>query len=204
MISKRSSKWLMLAVFVLAVPISALAAKKTQVAPGKYEHWGPDIDQIEIVSSFKASDYATIVVEPVDTSSTPAPEDRDMTEKVEKVLRDARTPLIEGVQKKISGLEVVESIAADKSKTLILRTKVTLMDPGSRSKRMWIGYGAGAARAAVEGEIVDAATGNVLVRFVQERRSGVERFGRGSSYEEIMKRNLVAIGQDVANLLKEI
>ena len=203
MISKRSSKWLMLVVFVVAVPMTALAAKKTQTTPGKYEHWGPDIDEIEIVSSFKTSDYETIVAEPVDTSSTPPAEDADMAEKVEKVLRDARTPLVEGVQKKISGLTVAESIPADKSKTLILRTKVTLMDPGSRSKRMWIGYGAGAARAAVEAEIVDAATGNVLVRFTQERRSGIERFGRGSSYEEIMKRNLVAIGEDVAKLLKE-
>jgi hypothetical protein len=75
------------------------------------------------------------------------------------------------------------------------------MDPGSRAKRMWIGYGAGAARTAIEAEIIDAATGDVLVRFTQERRSGIERFGRGSSYEEIMKRNLAAIGKDAANLL---
>jgi hypothetical protein len=68
---------------------------------------------------------------------------------------------------------------------------------------MWVGYGAGAARTAIDGEIVDARSGEVLVRFTQERRSGVERFGRGSSYEEIMKRNLGAIGEDVANLLKE-
>ena len=68
---------------------------------------------------------------------------------------------------------------------------------------MWVGYGAGAARTAITGEIVDAATGAVLVRFTQERRSGMERFGKGSSYEEIMARNVRTIGQDVAKILEE-
>jgi hypothetical protein len=41
----------------------------------------------------------------------------------------------------------------------------------------------------------------VLVRFTQERLSGIERFGKGSSYEEIMKRNLAALGRDVVRLV---
>ena len=197
------NRLLRLALVMLIVSASAFAAKKTQTAPGTYEQWGPDIDKLEIVRSFKLSDYSAIVVETPDASSTPAPADKDLTEKVTKVLSDAREPLVEGLQKKLKTPAVVDAEPADKTGVLIVRTKITLMDPGSRSKRMFVGYGAGAARTAVSGEIVDAATGAVLVRFEQERRSGIERFGRGSSYEEIMKRNLVAIGQDAGNLLRE-
>ena len=40
----------------------------------------------------------------------------------------------------------------------------------------------------------------MLVRFTQERRSGFDHF---AGYEEIMVRNLVAVGEDVGNLLNE-
>lgn len=192
-------------VFALAVCITLplLAAKKPPTAPGKYEAWGPDIDELEIVRTFKASDYKRVVVEPLDVSKTPPPEDADMAEKVSKVLAEATKPFLEGLAEEETGLEIASEQKEEKKGTLLVRGRVTTMDPGSRSKRLLIGYGAGAARAAIEGELVDAATGEVLLRFTQERRSGVERFGRGSSYEEIMARNLVKLGEDVANILKQ-
>jgi hypothetical protein len=197
---KRSMK---LAVLLMVMSASAFAAKKVQTAPGKYEQWGPDIDRIEIVRSFKLADYSSIVIEAPTASASPESVDADVASKVEKVLRDARPSVVQGVKKKLKTPAIVEEVPADKSGVLLVRTTITTMDPGSRGKRIFIGYGAGAARTAVHGEIVDAASGAVRVRFDQERRSGMERFGRGSSYEEIMKRNLIAIGQDVANLLNE-
>jgi hypothetical protein len=189
------------AVAVIAIAFAALGAKKTPTAPGKYAEWGPDIDSVEIVKTFKFADYARVVVEPLDGSATPKAEEPDMAAMVEKVAAHATDPFLEGLKKGVPGAAIASAPPA--SGALIVRGKVTTLDPGSRAKRMWVGYGAGAARTAIEGEIVDASTGQVLVRFTQERRSGIERFGRGSSYEEIMKRNLTAIGEDVANLLKE-
>ena len=185
---------------VITIAVADLAAKKAPTVPGKYAEWGPDIDSIEIVKTFKFADYAKVVVEPLDGSATPKPEDQDMVAKVEKVAAGATAPFLEGVKKGIPNAALASATPAS---GLIVRGKITTLDPGSRAKRVWVGYGAGAARTAIEGEIVDAKTGQVLVRFTQERRSGIERFGRGSSYEEIMKRNLTAIGEDVANLLKE-
>lgn len=83
--------------------------------------------------------------------------------------------------------------------TLIVRAKVLNMDPGSRAARYWAGFGAGAARAELSGEVVDAATGKVLLRFQQERRSGVGV--AGGDYVNLMNRNLRAIGEDVALIL---
>lgn len=187
---------------VIAVPV--VAAKKAPTAPGTYKAWGPDIDELEIVRAFDASDYSNVIVQPLDISATPRPEDADLVDKVSNVLSKAAEPFAEGIAKNVSSLQVStdEDKAAARG-TLIVRGRVTLLDPGSRSKRLFIGYGAGAGRAAIAGEIVDAATGEVLLRFTQERLSWKERFGRGSSYEEIMKRNLHAIGKDVANILKE-
>jgi hypothetical protein len=41
----------------------------------------------------------------------------------------------------------------------------------------------------------------VLVRFTEERRSGIERFRRGNRDEEIMMRKPHALGEDTANVL---
>jgi len=188
-------------VCVAAVAITAVAAEKAPTAPGKYKEWGPDIDEVEIIKPFKLTSYTNVVVQPLDVSSTPRLDDKDMAEVVEKVLPHATDSFLEGMKKKLPDAALATEKTAGAG-VLIVRGKITVLDPGSRSKRMWIGYGAGAARTAIEGEIVDAKTGEVLLRFTQERRSGIERFGRGSSYEEILKRNLNAIGEDVTNLLK--
>src|SRR5215212_2433547 len=148
---------------LLALPM--FAAKKPPTAPGTYKAWGPDIDQLEIVKSFKTSDYANVVVEKLDVSSTPRPEDADVATKVTKVLETATEPFTAGLKDNIQGLTIATQSGA---RTLIVRGKVTTLDPGSRGKRLFVGYGAGAARAAITGEIVDASTGEVLVRFTQE------------------------------------
>jgi hypothetical protein len=188
------------AVAVLVLAVAAMGAKKVPTVPGKYKEWGPDIDSIEIVKTFKASDYSKVVVQPLDTSSTPKAEEQDMVEKVAKVAANATEPFLAGVRKGFPDAAVAQNAAA--TGTLIVRGKVTVLEPGSRAKRMWVGYGAGAARTAIDGEIVDAKSGEVLVRFTQERRSGIDRPFSGSSYEEIMKRNLTKIGEDAANIIK--
>jgi len=195
MITKRFA----VAVAVVFVAFAAMGARKASTAPGKYEGWGPDIDSIEIVKTFKTAGYARVVVEPLDTSSTPRPEEKDMVEKFEKASRRATESFLKGLKKNVPDAAMAET-QPGASRVLIVRGKVTLMEPGSRAKRMWVGYGAGASRAAISGEIVDGQTGEVLARFTQERRSAFDRL---AGYEEIMVRNLVAIGEDVGNLLKE-
>jgi hypothetical protein len=193
------TKHIALAALLLAVAIPSLAARKPPTAPGTYKNWGPDIDEIEIVKTFRLADYSRVVIEPLDISGAAPVEEADMAERVAKALAEATEPFVDGLKAKTSLALVSEA----SERTLIVRGKVTKLEPGSRAKRMFVGFGAGAACAGVSGEIVDAATGEVLLRFTQERRSGIDRFGRGSSYEEIMKRSLRAIGADVANLLKE-
>jgi hypothetical protein len=194
---KRSIAVLLLLVVVL--PMYAAKKKAAPTEPGKYKEWGDDIDQIEIVKGFKFADYSKIVVEPLDTASTPLPEKDDNTYgPVTAILPVATEKLIEGLREHVK-VSVAGGEGAKDAGTLILRGKVTLMDPGSRAARYWASFGAGAARTEIECQIVDAASGDVLVRFKQERRSG---FGvGGGSYESVLTRNLKQLGEDVASIL---
>src|SRR2546430_11181498 len=69
---------LTLAIALLAIaPITEGRGSKPSLAPGKYKAWGPDIDEIEIVKTFKASDYDSIAVMKIDTSKTPLPDPKE-------------------------------------------------------------------------------------------------------------------------------
>ena len=51
------------------------------------------------------------------------------------------------------------------------------------------------------GEIVDAKSGDVLIRFTQERRSGgTFKFGGGNDMD-VMRDSIHAEGQDIAHIL---
>ncbi len=188
---------LFLLIVGLTVPAFARGKKKNPATtePGTYKEWGPDIDELEIVQSFHFADYSKIVVEPIDTSATDT-KDKAIANAaaaatndfVEQLGKEVKTPVSAGEKPKKS---------AD---TLIIRAKVTNMDPGSRAARYWASFGAGAAIAKVEGEIVDGQSNKVLARFTQERRSG---FGvAGGSSESLLRRDVRAIATDVANILK--
>lgn len=199
--------WLRAAVAVsvvclMSVPMDARGRKKGATTdPGSYKEWGDEIDEIEIVQSFSLSEYNKVVVADFDTDKVELPEKSDNTyEPVKRVLKDPSSAFMTGLRDELEGLDV-ESGKKGERGTILIRGDVTTMDPGSRAARYWAGFGAGAARAQVELEAVDAATGKVLFRFVQERRSGVGVAGGG--YEELMRRNLEAIGQDAAFILKQ-
>lgn len=192
----------LLIVAALAAPAFARGKKNAgSTEPGTYKDWGPDIDELEIVKKFKAADYKNIVVLPLKTADVKLPEKSDNTyEPVTKVLASATEPFAEGLRKNVAQKVTVADSASKSSDTLVVRAKIETMNPGSKAARYWGGFGAGAAVTKISGEIVDAKTNQVVARFTQERRSGVGMMG--GDYQKLMDRNLSAIGEDVANILK--
>ena len=189
----------------LAVAMPSFARGKKKEAgstePGKYKEWGPDIDELEIVQKFRTADYKNIVVEPFDTNDVKLPDKDDNTyEPVRKVLSASAEGFVQGLKGSVDQKVTVSEKPGKAADTLVIRGKVVTLDPGSKAARYWAGFGAGAARAKIEGEIVDARSGHVLARFTQERRSGAGMMG--GDYQELMQRNLNAIGEDVAAILK--
>jgi hypothetical protein len=198
-------KSLAVALIALALAPSLLArTKPAPTAPGKYKEWGQDIDQIEIVKPLKLSDYDKIVVVPFDTSASPLPEKSEKSyNSIRSVLDGYSLTLAEALRKELKAKAEVEtaSTAPKSSRTLIVRGSVLDLSPGSRAKRYLAGYGAGAAGTKLNGEIVDAKTGNVLIRFTQERRSGgTFKFGGGNDMD-VMRDSIHAEGQDIAHIL---
>ncbi len=196
---------LLLLAVAIAMPMQARGKKEAaSTAPGKYKEWGPDIDQLEIVKTFKLADYRTIVIEPFTSEGVKLPDKDDNSyDSARRALAESPEYLAGGLNGLLDQKVYLAEDNADTKKagTLIIRAKVTVMDPGSRAARYWVGFGAGAARTEIEGEIVDAHTGEVLLRFTQQRRSGVGAYG--GDYQELMRRNLNTIGEDVAHMLRE-
>lgn len=187
---------ILLLMIVSAIPAFARGKKNPATTePGSYKQWGPDIDEIEIVKKFSFADYGKIAVEPLDTSTV------DKSDKsVEEAVGAATDEFAGQLGKEVKAPVSVEEKPKKSGDTLVIRAKVTSMDPGSRAARYWGGFGAGAAVVKMEGEIVDGKTNKVLARFTQERRSGFG-IGGGNSVT-LLRRNIRAIATDVGNLLK--
>lgn len=202
------TKRTVLALFIAAFAITPLAgargSKGVSTAPGMYKEWGPDIDQIEIVKTFKIADYDHIVIQPFDTSKTPLPDPKEKWYSTLKLaLSGYAQSFYEGLQKELKAkAEVQVADATPKSPgTLIIRGVVEHLDPGTRGGRMFAGYGAGAASTKATIEIVDAKSGAVLVRVTQARRSGGTFKFAGGSDLDVMRDSVHALGQDIAHVL---
>lgn len=196
---------LLCALAALAVsPALQARSKPAPTAPGKYKEWGRDIDEIEIVKTFRVGDYDKLVILPFDTSATPLPDKSEKSyDTIRSVLAAYTLSLREALKPELkANLDVDTADKAPKTaRTLILRGTVLDISPGSRAKRYLGGYGAGAAGTKLTGELVDAKTGAVLLRFTQERRSGgTFKFGGGSDMD-VMRDSIHAEGQDIAHIL---
>jgi len=123
------------------------------------------------------------------------PETNDNTYRaVQSALRAIKPAFIEGLEKKAQ-----RKGAAQSGRTLIVRARLTKLDPGSQAARYFAGFGAGAVKIAMAGEIIDGASQKTLVRFVQERRSAFGAFGGG--YGELFQRTARQLGGDLAGLI---
>lgn len=165
------------------------------VASGTYRDWH-DIDEVTILQPFDPSSYDQIAVESFDSSGVKLPEADDNTYRaVQSALRAIKPAFIEGLQRKAQR----KAGAARSGKTLIVRARLTKVDPGSQAARYFSGFGAGAVKIAMAGEIIDGASQKTLVRFVQERRSAFGAFGGG--YGELFQRTARQLGGDVGGLI---
>jgi hypothetical protein len=153
---------LALALSLLLLPGGVFALDKpAPTSPGKYAEWGGEIDELEIVAPFKLADYSSIVVEPFDASATPLPEEKDNTyAPVKNVLARTAPPFVEGLSGELKkpAAAVGETGKSAGAGVLVVRGKVVTMDPGSKAARYWGGFGAGAARTELQGEVVDGGS----------------------------------------------
>jgi len=194
-------------VLLLIVPsIDARGKKAAPTEPGTYKEWGPDIDQIEILKSFKIADYDKIVVQPFDTSKAPLPDPKEKWYGTLKTALGIYTDsFMESYSKELKAKAAVEKSESTpkSSKTLIIRGTVDELDPGSRAGRYFGGFGAGSASTKLSVDIVDAKSGKTLAKVTQKRRSGGTFKAGGGSDLEVMRDAIHAAGKDIARTLDQ-
>lgn len=175
-------------------------ASKGSTTPGTYRDWDGDIDEVTILQPFQLDAYNDIAVESFDISHVPMPNPKENTyAAVQAALGTIKPAFIEGFQQKLRQKPGGANPARGKGKTLVIVVRLTKVDPGSQAARYFGGFGAGAVKIEMTGDIVDAASRKVLIRFKQERRSGVGAFG--GAYGELFLRTARQIGGDIAELL---
>jgi hypothetical protein len=186
--------------FALALCDQASGASKGTTAPGSYRDWDGDIDEVTILQSFHLNAYNDIAVQSFDISGVKLPNPKENTHAaVQAAIGSIKPAFIEGLLQNLRQKPAGPHLARGKGQTLVIIARLTKLDPGSQAARYWGGFGAGAVKIEMTGEIVDAASRKVLVRFRQERRSGFGVFGGG--YGELFVRTARQIGGDVAGLL---
>lgn len=83
---------------------------------------------------------------------------------------------------------------------IVVEGRFVTMDPGSRAKRYFAGFGAGKSAVAVTGSVKDAS-GKMLAAF-EQRRVGTMGMGGGDSLGKLMSDSR-SIGEDVATFLSK-
>ena len=187
--------------FLLGSLTLALSEKAgaASTAPGTYRDWDGDIDEVTILQPFRLDAYNDIAIEAFDITRVPLPNPKENTHAaVQSALRSLKPAFMEGFQKELRR-KPGAAAARGKGETLVIIARVIKADPGSQAARYWGGFGAGAVKIALTGEIVDARSRKVLIRFKQERRSAFGMFGGG--YGELFERTARQIGGDIAELL---
>lgn len=202
------------ALLLLAVP--ALAGDA--ITPGTHKDWR-DIDEVEIVKVFALSSYDGLIVQPFDKSQVQMPPETENTfEPTREAVATSDIHFTSELRKKLQerrGRFQVEQAteaaaspatpAADPAtsapapKRLLLRGKLVKLNAGSKAARYFVGFGAGAAGAKYELELVDASTNEVLVRLTHEKRAGTGMFG--GNYTDVMARSVKEVASDVAKAL---
>jgi hypothetical protein len=180
---------------VVACVSAAATAAPAPTSRGTYRDWH-DVDEVTIIQPFNAAGYGQIAVETFDSSRVKLPETNDNTfQAVQSALRTMKPAFMQGVVETARR----KGGAAGSNKTLVVRARLTKVDPGSQAARYFVGFGAGAVKIAIAGEIVDKSSGKVLVRFVQERRSAFGAFGGG--YGQLFERTARQLGGDIGGLI---
>lgn len=192
---------LFLLTLAAATSIATVIASPAETTAGNYRDWNSEIDEVTIIQQFRADSYRDIIVEPLDSTGLHLP---DRTDKeypaVISGLKAAKQSFIDGLRKNLRARDSGAAGAKRATKALVIRARLTEIDPGSENARYFLGFGAGAVKLALVGEIFESASHRTLVTFKQERRSAVGPFG-STGFTALFARTARQIGGDVATLI---
>jgi len=171
------------------------------------------LDSIELyVATLPAPAERTVIVKPFtsekaelgtgskegDDNKAQGQAQRLQTEGPQKLAEALVATLKEEGSFKAASVAGGDPASADAGATLIIEGEFTELDPGSRAKRYFVGFGAGKAAVAVSGTVKDEK-GTLLATFKQRRVATMGAAG-GDSVKK-MTDDCKSIGEDIAKFL---
>jgi hypothetical protein len=170
------------------------------------------LDRIELfVPAIDQPTGLTVVIKPFDASSADLgtggkdgkearqQEARTMQGEGPRVLAERFVATLE----KSGPFKVVRMVKSDEAvpgDALVIEGKFVTIDPGSRAKRYFAGFGAGKSSVAVSGTVKDA-TGRTVATFAQRRIGAMGVYG-GDSLGKLMS-DTRSIGEDIGEFLSK-
>jgi hypothetical protein len=194
---------------VVLVTLTLFAAALSAQSPVKTIEDGA-LDRIELyIAALEDPKTTTVVIKPFDASiadlGTGGKDGKEARqEEAQTMVREGPRVLAErfvttitqsGPFKDARALETADAIPAG---ALVVEGKFVTLDPGSRTKRYLVGFGAGKSSVKVVGTVKDAA-GRTLATF-EQRRVGAMGFGGGDSLGKLMT-DSKNIGEDIARFI---
>lgn len=168
------------------------------------------LDRIELfVASLEAPAGLTIAIRPFDASTadlgtggsggkgTRQEEAKTMQNEGPRVLAERFVATLQGGGP-FKNVRVLGADEAAPEGAVVVEGKFVTLDPGSRAKRYFAGFGAGKSSVKVAGAIKDS-TGRTLATF-EQRRIGSMGMGGGDSLGKLMSDSR-SIGEDIAKFL---
>lgn len=188
-------------VAVLAVSVSAQSPVKT-IEDGA-------LDKIELhTATLDRPGELVVVIKPFDASGanlgtggkegkeTRQQEAQTMQSEGPRVLAEKFVATLQGGPFK--GAQALKADEAVPAGAIVVEGKFLRIDPGSRAKRYFAGFGAGKSSVEVAGVVKDG-TGKTLATF-EQRRIGAMGMGGGDSLGKLMSDSR-SIGEDIAKFL---
>lgn len=99
---------------------------------------------------------------------------------------------------KLSQLGSFKEVSSEGEADIVVSGQFTILDPGSRAKRYWAGFGAGQGRMEIQGTVRDSS-GKLLATF-RHKRLTILGFG-GGEYNRKFEADSERLGEDIAEFL---
>jgi hypothetical protein len=168
------------------------------------------LDKIELfVASLEKPADLTVVIKPFDASGanlgTGGKDGKEARQQEAKTMQnEGPRVLVDRLaatlteSKSFKQVQVAKGGEAMPADAVVIEGKFLTLDPGSRAKRYFAGFGAGKSSVEVSGVVKDA-NGRTLATFAQ-RRVGAMGMGGGDSLGKLMS-DSKDIGEDIAKFL---
>ena len=168
------------------------------------------LDSIQLfVAALEQAPNRTVVIKPFDASTsdlgTGGKDGKDARQQEAKTIQTEGPRLLADLfvstQEKSGPFKSVRVLQVDEAVpdgALVVEGRFVALDPGSRAKRYFAGFGAGKSSVKVAGTVKDS-TGRTLASF-EQRRIGAMGLGGGDSLAKLTSDSR-SIGEDIAKFL---